>query len=164
MTFFTWQVLSPHPTSGKSGIAKKNPIVEASCSNFRLATEYNTIQINLGWSSNFQFLNVNVCRFQDQLYEIEEEKMMKPQEHIDLSLNLIKNPPSSKEAAAVGKVNVSEMDTKDIMNKFKLNTNTVNNVLLGSEEGPRELNNTARRINRATLKLEAAKVSSLIFT
>lgn len=86
---------------------------------------------------------------------------MKPQEHIDLSLKWIKNPP---EPATDGKINVSEMNTKEIINKLKLNPNTVDNVLLGSGWNPRGLNNTLpRRINRATMKLEAAKVILLIF-
>lgn len=96
--------------------------------------------------------------FQAELYEIEEEKLLKPQEQIDLSLKLIKSSSSSKSEVSDGKINVAEMDSS---NKLKLKTNTVDNVLLGGGWNPRDQNNTLpRRLNRAQLKLEAAKVIS----
>lgn len=94
------------------------------------------------------------------MYEIEEQKLSKPPEHIDLSLKLIKNLPDVIDDSANAKINVAEVDGKDLPNPLQLKGNATENVLLGSGWRMQTMNmGLPNRINRAAMKLEAARVT-----
>lgn len=63
--------------------------------------------------------------FQDELYAIEEEKLAKPQEHIDLSLGVINTPTED----SARRINVAEAVPKDHPTGAKKNKNCTSTKL-----------------------------------
>lgn len=66
-----------------------------------------------------------ILLFQDELYAIEEEKLSKPQRHIDLSFNVIK---SFAEDSDVHKINVAEAIPKIRYDETTKMNRTANNA------------------------------------
>lgn len=95
---------------------------------------------------------------QEELYEIEEMKLLQVQEHINLTLRLIKNTPLSKSLPNIQKVSEVTMNNSNRMSYPIKSGFDSDSELIGINQN-QEFNRTLpKRLNRAELKLEAARV------
>ena len=104
--------------------------------------------------------SVNSIEFfplKSDLYKIEEEKLLETQKHINLSLRPMRQPSQQRSQTNVRQINVIEanaVDASDDGGYFAVNERNRSESIGGDFKA-----HLPRRMNRAALKLQAARVS-----
>lgn len=104
--------------------------------------------------------HIYICFFlQAELCAIEELKLLQVQKHINLSLKLIRDLPSAKLANPP-----SQLAKEVIMVRRNRKENNYDGELIGIDQNQAFNRALPRRLNRAEIKLEAARVGHIIST
>lgn len=102
---------------------------------------------------------------QDELYQIEEERLLKRQKHFDLSLKPIKRDNndfvSSETESGVRQISVAEANSlpNELRTSNNLNKQNINTVMLSGSNSYDQV--LPKRMNRVAMKMNAFQVRIL---